>query len=320
MITISPQTLVELRKKRGWTQKQLAKASAVSLRQVVVLEAEPKDGGYHTVRETTAEKLAAAFGVTVRTLESKESVPPSHDVHVAVSMPATTQFSYELIEREYGIGRDKIVEMAPMLLMIVFEQSLAWRRQMLDEATAALDAWETFGQWAETDTGMEELRPKLEEERIDIDRRAMLSPSYLADMPSNRFLDYLEYCCRSIPRDQVEMIGLRKVDLVGAETGIRVPYNVCRQTVYDLCGMPHEHGARRALLALLMRSVRISDIPDHLLEPDARQARIAWLADHVDEPHDGYLVDCFPSYHSSTEYAATHSPALESDVKEEHDH
>ena len=54
------------------------------------------------------------------------------------------------------------------------------------------------------------------------------------------------------------------------------PYQVCRANLAELCGE-----SKHARWALAYGDVRVADIPDGLLEPDATDARVRWLEDRL---------------------------------------
>ena len=144
MARIIKDRMIELRQHRGLDRKRLAKSARISLKQINRIETEADCER----RQFTVERLSQALGVEPGVLtgelpmpvgEQASSIPfveardggESESISVRV-LPAE-KVAYELVKHTYGIYQSDLVRMAPLLLVLVAENSFAWRRKKVEE-------------------------------------------------------------------------------------------------------------------------------------------------------------------------------------------
>lgn len=148
-MSLNPDTLKTLRKKRNLSQQALAErceqinSAKVSKRTIARIETgeTPPD----RVRAHTVESLARALGVTPEEL-GKPSTELSDEYwekigykSIRVQLPAAARLSYRWVLYQYDIQFQDLVEAAPWMFTLLAEMSLAERRQRLTEAGEAFE-------------------------------------------------------------------------------------------------------------------------------------------------------------------------------------
>lgn len=290
---IHPQTLHELRRARKLSQQDLAELARVSKRTVARIEAQRQSGVPVPSNQRTAPALARALKVDVEVLASEPGADRDTALQsagyqrVAAVLSPETALAYRMVEHKYGVPREWIFEMAPLFFGLLAEGSLDWRRQMLDELSAAAEQFETLERRAghlafayplvTVETGLAEEQHSLEAKDLFGDRVGVEPMSVGFDRSRyNPFADYLRQLAAAIgDRDAIEIEAGRELWNMGG----RAPgYRIAGADLDAITGK--DMWAERALLSGL---VNIADIPAHLRGDDARVERISWLAGHVPE-------------------------------------
>lgn len=303
---IDPNKLRTERELRSWTQQQLADRAEISLRQIASLEKRKPDGTGHPARESTLNKLVGALGV------SSEAIVLSGGegwtgITQTVPFPVSSidQLKFDLIEKRYGVSMVELFHNGPMLFVLAAKMSLGWRQHQQVQAQSHLEGLETAMGYTLTydqRSIIASLKDGLANEAKAIERGEVFTRSQDEIGGSNRFLDWVDAV--SGDRGELELIGLRKVDIGGV--GLHVPHNVCQKTLYDIAGGLDEDGSNRAIYALAMGEVRLRDIPKELQGAEKRAERIAWLGDHVDGPEEeDWCIDTYPGLHPETAHYST---------------
>ena len=131
---IQPETLRKLRKERGLSQQELAKEARIDKKTVAHIE-----GGKGEPRASTVERIAKVLRVKAEVLAE---APDTEAVKRAelqklglrvIKLPidGETLISYDLVEKNYGVGMRGLVYAAPMLFTLLAEMSLNERRRRL---------------------------------------------------------------------------------------------------------------------------------------------------------------------------------------------
>lgn len=303
---VSPNKLRTERELRSWTQQQLADKAEISLRQIASLEKRKPDGSGHPVRESTLTKLVDALSVSVEAIVLCEGEGWSGTTQtVPFPISSFDQLQFDLIAERYGVSMFELIDSAPMLFVLAAKMSFDWRRKHQAQAQDHLEGLKAgMGYTLTTDQHdmIKSLKDGIANEASAIERGEVFTRSEDEIAGSNRFLDWVDAV--SGDRGDLELIGLRKVDIGGDR--MRVPHNVCQETLYDLAGGPDEDGSNRAIYALAMGEVRLHDIPKELHGDEKRAERIAWLGDHVDGPEEeDWCIDTYPGLHPETAHYST---------------
>ena len=289
---IDPQNLKALRKGKGLSRSALAAKAGVSERQLARLES---PGPKRKVRATTFKRLANALGADVNEISGAVPVAPKLAPREdggtrRVRVSPQVRLAYDLIQYRYGPTLMQILELAPLLFVLLAEGSLAWRRERLaevDEAIKRLDELSEDSQlyFASCISDVEAGRDC---EGDSIANADLLGEDVQSDesvqslgMDTSRVEPFATYL-----RKMAEDIGMEGgiVDFdppyreaVDPTWGGR-SYEVCRDTLGELAG-----DSTDARWALAHGDVRVSQIPKDLLEPEAKDQRIAWLESRLSD-------------------------------------
>jgi transcriptional regulator with XRE-family HTH domain len=135
MAILNGKALTEARRKRGWTQVEL---SEVTKPKVDVSTISRIERGKPTrVRANTLRALAKALDV------QPESLCPAAEAErdvMKLRIEAAARNALTLVAHRYRIGRESIIEIAPLLFFIAAEQSLKERQNRIADVRASADA------------------------------------------------------------------------------------------------------------------------------------------------------------------------------------
>jgi len=142
---IDAERLKQLRTLRGLTQEELAQRGGVN-KQTVYRHEKGAVG-----RPRTHDQLAQALGVDPEVLTGEKPIPsevsqPSATEEVAsyqlnVRVDAAVRNAFELAARRYGVSVTKIAALAPLLFVILAEESLRQRRNNVEECRTKYDKY-----------------------------------------------------------------------------------------------------------------------------------------------------------------------------------
>ena len=295
---INPKTLEKLREAKGLDQQALAERAGVSPRTVLRIEI----GESGETRQSTVEQIAKVLRIKdlkVLALEpesetvkeavrkvlrkpAKEGEPRWHLLksffqQVKFRLDGGTLISFDSLEAQYGVSRQQIIDIAPLLFALLAEQSLANRRRRLEEAEAAMAAFP------------EHLIPRsrlaLDAERASIGERDIftrhidehkLNESYYNQEVRNPFNDFLIEQAKSLGPDN-DALDPEEISNIGDFDDLP-SYRLFESYIENLTG-----GSNRAYYALSHGYVRIAQIPKELLgeHKDVTDKRKKWLEDKV---------------------------------------
>ncbi len=129
-------TVKEMRRRRGWSQKDLAKASGVGQDTISGLES-----GRHEPRPSTLRKIASALDVEVADLFQEIGSPKVAPLSPDWAMAASDD---EFEDWAENADLSKILTLLPLLNRTLKELSAdehETRRRMLDRATRLISEW-----------------------------------------------------------------------------------------------------------------------------------------------------------------------------------
>lgn len=136
MPIVNAKALRDARERKGWTQLELSEATKPQINVSTISRLER--GKSPRIRESTLRELGRALGVAPTTLCSTVK-EPDRDV-VKLSLDAAARNALALVALRYGIHRERIIEVAPLLFFIAAEQCLRDRQKRVEELHEAADA------------------------------------------------------------------------------------------------------------------------------------------------------------------------------------
>lgn len=135
---IQANELKAARKRKGWSREDLARESKLSVRQIARLESDRE--GHRRVRGHTVRQLSEALNIQESALagelprlspEAGRDSPPKGQVSLTIDTACRNAMA--LVARRYSVTQQQIVEVAPLLFLIMAEQSLARRRDQIEQ-------------------------------------------------------------------------------------------------------------------------------------------------------------------------------------------
>lgn len=264
-----------LREARGaMTKKDLANKAGVSARQITRLECAKGQTNCH---EVTLERLAKALDVATEALMPASPEPmrktPGGIQPVRLLLSHDSVLKAQLAARRYGMETREIYEIAPLLLTVLAEASLAQRREKL----AAFEAqFKEAMSYAPAHLGQAKFswtdhEQAVWQEKASIDARDLFGAKIEemdtdeADTPFVAFLNAM------VPADTDAF-----AHEIGYLTGSLDCRSILEQDLASIVGEDH-----RARYALEASYVRLQDIPPDLVETEQLSERQAWLASNV---------------------------------------
>ncbi len=299
---IDHECLRRLRKSKPLSIQRLADMAGINARTVQRLEKEPDK--CKTTREDTVLRLAKALDVEPGVLTGELDMPDADrvpdtepdPVRIGAQIAPKARLAYDLIKRRYGVTATDVITMAPLLFTLLAEGSLAWRREKLKEAREAIRQLEQIGGYwrGGLDTGLHEAvyhGVDREEESI---RRADLFGKRLLDDPDgtlvdrnffdlseeNPFADYLHILAADLDIPESVTVDDGELDF---RVEFRFPYyGICDE---ELDRITNASPVGRA--ALEMGFLRLSEVPEELMEEAKHEERQKWLEDRMSEKFSG---------------------------------
>ena len=288
---IDPERLHELRKRKRLTRQRLSDRSGIHARTIQRLENEPDQ--CQKTREDTLNRLAEALEVEPGVLSGELSLPESDKapvsdperVQIGAQISPKARLAYDLIKRRYGVSATDIINMAPLFFALLAEDSLARRREKVNEANEALERLEQVdgfwrGSLVSSQVVMEGGFEREEHSiyKVDIFGEHLFDNIFVDDFfdPStdNPFASYLRKRA-----DDLDISGVVNVDGGDLRFGSPVnfpDYNICSEELDRIA-----NGSLHARRVLKTGHERLSEIPEELMAEDAGEKRAEWLEDKL---------------------------------------
>jgi transcriptional regulator with XRE-family HTH domain len=290
---IYPKVLKAYRKKKHWTQEQLAEGTKgrdrISLPTIKRIESTKEDS--YSANDRVAKALSKALGVTIEQL----SQPSSKDKNFEASLldigyqplrtmvDPETSLAFDMVSDIYGVSKRSQIEMAPLFMALLAEASLAWRRERVDEIEEAANRlWDLGGGHFSFANAAYSAVDGAHAERKSIAKRDMFGEDVgneafdfgFDPSENNPFADFLEHLAKKI---EAKTISFDKT--LGWKTSEGLPnYRIGADIISQLTGDDYD-----AEYALLRRHVRLEEVPDDLLDEEKKAERVAWMIARIPE-------------------------------------
>ena len=282
-LEIDAGNLKALRKGKRLSRAALADKAGVSERQLARLES--PDSTRKAVRATTIRRIAKALDADEKKLSGASPVPSKHAPreHGRVGFRVSTELrlAFDLIRFHYGPTPRQVIELAPLLFVLLAEGSLAWRKERVAEIERITQRLHELGNDSQLYFAhrVEYVEDGLEHEKGSIMNADVLGDDVrrenedIAACDAKPFAAYLRKMADDLGAEGT--VDFDRSDFAvgwfspiwGAE-----PYAVCGDILGELTG-----GSKYALWALVHGDAQLSEIPEDLLKPEAKDDRVAWL-------------------------------------------
>jgi transcriptional regulator with XRE-family HTH domain len=280
-IPVNPKTLSDRRKALRLTLDDLSERSKVDRQTIHRLERGDRSGA----RIVTVEKLAKALRcqpedlqreptVELRKSDGGELSQVSHRVDTAIKN------AYWLVCERYKVSEADIVRVAPLLFVLAAEQSLKYRRDMIDKWWSLQEAVEKAA------ADLKHLPPGTIYPRNDalaaneVELESIEAHDIFGDLVNKELLDH------DLSRDyenpfvsflqEVSLPFRSKVSPVIFERSSAF-YIVCEERIQQIAGDDPD-----IVKALTYGEIELRDIPKEQLEATA-ESRLEWLRTHLAE-------------------------------------
>ena len=299
-IRVDPRALTLSRKWRGMSRRALAAESGVSERHIARIETADAPV---SVRRETAERLARVLYDQDESLEDELRVPydffraPARGlkrvmprVQLSARVSHQVRLAYDLVRLRYGSSAREVMVLAPLLFALLAEGSLQWRRQALDEIEDLKERLQAFEQsgtrrhlyfakyMITINEGIDLEKGSIEADDVrgQLVREDAYMRQYDAD-DAQPFQDYLDSLAADL--DGRDVVDFRAGDRITPDPYWGVsPYRLFPEQLEKLTG-----GSDRARWALEYGDVRLSSIPERLLEDAATGERVQWLESRLSD-------------------------------------
>ena len=292
-IPIHPKALKAHRNNKHWTQEKLAEATKgrdrVSLPTIKRIESAKEES--YSANERVAKTLSKALGITTDEL----SQPPSEDKNFEASLrdigyrplrtmiDPETSLAFDMVSEIYGVSKRSQIEMAPLLMALLAEASLAWRRERVDEIEEAANRlWNLGGGHFSFANAAYSSVDGAHAERKSIAKRDLFG-EHVGDeafdfgfdpSENNPFADFLEHLAK---KTEAKTISFNKT--LGWKTSEGLPnYRIGADIISKLTGDDPD-----AEYALLRRHIRLEEVPEALLAEEKTAERVAWMISRIPE-------------------------------------
>lgn len=303
--SIVPNCLVAARQHRGMAIDELARLANLQEERVVALEES------ETPTEVSPGELiclSESLRLAPEVLTGERPIPADAGRFgkqaVSVNLSGRARRDCELVRMRYGVSREELMEMAPLMFTLVAEDVLRWRRDRAKRARQVLRDLDFAQNLAGLRFQIEPLEsgengepPGMadsEEESIasrDVFGERVTGPRGIKPRAPQAFSDYLQARIRHGELDGAlaflaEDLGAEEDESIwGSPThwpGDRLPvHRVLPDQVYELVGLAPAASPTleqlQALMALNLCQVELADLPNELMAEDKAPDRVAWI-------------------------------------------
>ncbi len=296
--SIHPGTLERYRKRAKLTQQGLADFARISLKTIARIE-----GGKNKANSHTVNSLAKALDVKPEDLakpfREQEPKPYLHGFQTRrVPFKENTLVALKMNEERYGISLMDQLNMAPLLVALMAEGSLAWRQKQLDMAKEAVGT--LWIKSSEANGAMDVEEESLMKRDIFGKQPIQHAEEIGFDPGSSPFVKYL---CNFAIETGSEFIKVMPDPGEGDQEFAEIEYDCWMTSInlpqtfvcYSLNAAELDRltgNNERAMRALQWDHVQMADIPEELLGEDKDEERSNWLGDKIPQAkwdeHEAY--------------------------------
>ena len=299
---IQSDRLRELRLQKNLTIQQLAELSKISDRQLSRLEKNQEAAS--TARERTIFKIAKALDVKPAVLTSDQPIPAdtakpketnSNRIQVGAQLLPEIHLAYSLIKRKYGVTPTTLFNAAPLLFVLLAENSLRWRKDKLNrihEHIEQLQRSSTKNGHLSFVQAVWRIEEGASEEEESIRARDIFGRNIDGEAielgfnrsTNNPFADYLRDLAESI--EDPAIIEIEKAELGYAALRDFPEFEIFSTELQGIAG-----GSAKAMHALRRGYARVSEIPDEFWSDDATERRVNWIESQLPESEHGFFEE-----------------------------
>jgi len=271
---IQSDILKSLREHMGLSQAKLAEMAKVSQKTISNLERGSEEKEMHSAISRITEQLARCLHTETSVLSGKKPIAQKKEnKEVSINLSSKVELNFDLVAKYYGIDKQDILDVAPLLFFIAAEKSL----------DKQLDDLETELTQMDKENPDEELLQDLEDRFIAHSNRDIFEKFHISNtqMPggfkNNPFTNFLgEEVSDPRYKSQIDFTdgyGWLFHGYISYTFSSQIPdYLVCKDLLRELT-----LNCDTAKSALLEGIVSINDIPEELLEPKKAQDRVSWI-------------------------------------------
>ena len=307
--TIVPNRLAAARQHRGIEIDELAIWTNMPAERIKALEEadEPTE-----VSPGEMICLAESLRMTSEVLTGEREMPDDAERYrkqaVSVNLSGRARRDCELVRMRYGVSREELMEMAPLMFTLVAEDVLRWRRERVKRARQVMRDFD----YAQNLMGLrfqlkplergpnDELPGTADQEEASIASRDVFGkylsgPRGLKLRAPEVFPEYLRDRMRDAGFDGVlvlwdEDLGCEEDESAWGGSrhwpGDCLPvHRLLPEQVYELVGLAPEESPSRdqleALIALNHCRIELADLPEELMAEDKAAERVAWINNHA---------------------------------------
>jgi DNA-binding Xre family transcriptional regulator len=283
---------------KGLARKASSAEHTISERTISRLRSGKEAGG---VRRQNIEALATALDMQPGSLTGELPAPGADQPESPFSpqktrwnirLPTEIRNAYSLVAIRYRIPAARIVELAPLVFLLMAEQSLASRKQRLKEMREAYAARKELA-WqarhlpleAAFDGALEDIYAA---EQSSIDRRDLFAEALLADEKLGTAQFYEDYATDEhnpfaafLRTLAVKLDALEAPAEVDKVSPYQAQYKLCREHALDLAD-----GDEALADDILDGSIPLHELPSELRWGDTKIARLEWFRHKAAEHHE----------------------------------
>jgi transcriptional regulator with XRE-family HTH domain len=274
MTNISGRALKEERKRKGWSQNELSEATRPRVDVSTISRIER--GQPTRTRTNTLSALANALGVKPDVLCTR--IEMDRDV-MKLRIETAARNALALVARRYGVSRENIVGVAPLLFFIVAEQSLRQRREDIVALRASTDALRDLQRefpHLPLTSPVEEEAFTREEKSIEV--RDLFGRKVFDGARPSEVYAYLDYDEESenpfinfLRRNLAAISSSEVVESVQWAAGFSPRYEICADEAVEIFG-----GDKEAARVILCGAVALHEMPKASPEDRASWARVEY--------------------------------------------
>jgi hypothetical protein len=213
--------------------------------------------------------------------------------HLNVEIGDAAHNAYVLVAQRYGIPKTRVAELAPFLFALAAEQSLRWRKGLLDQFDALLDQQQAmlsdFPHLPTSISTRDDAADAINAERRSIDSKDILAAKLPDEIYENFGLLKYRYdetahnpFVRYLSQLASEYSGV--LDLTYFSADDMTLFTVCKDDVKRLTA-----DDEALTNAVRFGMIQLSKMPRHFFDDAQSQDRIAWMRSEFEKTEQSML-------------------------------